>query len=244
MKTMSKSSKAIPSTGEVVADKATGGIELPAPEDQNPGMLESEWNAHEFRVVKDEDISFLNRSRRRVSIVAPDALTQEDRTATLMEAALLKWREHHAQFIIVSLLPFEPADFSIARLDYAPDKCGISGDECTGKVWTYVNASNVIITPEQEQVYTARMGNRDRFKEFDRTNGFKVLNEGRLKAFLAEKFKTTPEDISRQLTAVFLSQLSTAEMSIPHQLALRGHLSEQDQRLADETACQASCVLG
>ena len=43
-------------------------------------------------------------------------------------------------------------------MDYAPDKCGVSGTECIGKVWTDVNASDVIFTPEQQQVYTAPDG--------------------------------------------------------------------------------------
>ena len=111
--------------------------ELPVLEAQVPNEPEPEWNAHEFEVVKDEDISAGNRLRRRVTVMAPTALTREDRIATLIEAAIQAWQKHHSQFIAMSLIPFESGP-PIARMDYAPDKCGVSGTKCTGKVWTDV----------------------------------------------------------------------------------------------------------
>ena len=39
------------------------------------------WVAHDFTIVEDDDISTLRRIRRSVSIVAPTAMSSEDRIA-------------------------------------------------------------------------------------------------------------------------------------------------------------------
>ena len=208
-----------PSEEGVIAVEPTEKIELPAPEAQVPNEPESEWNAHEFEVVKDEDISAGSRLRRRVTVMAPAALTREDRIATLMKAAIQAWQKHHSQFIAMFLIPFESGP-PIARMDYAPDKCGVSGTECTGKVWTDVNASDVIFTPEQQQVYTAWTNNQDKFMEVDPDYGFEVINEDHLKAFLAEQFDTTPDDISKVFMEVSIGSItSQVKMTIPRQFS-------------------------
>ena len=206
---------------------------------EEPDAPVVEWIAHEFTVFKDEDISFSNRTRRRVTVVAPTALTPEDRIATLVEAALQSWQKHHSQYIALFLLPFESGP-TIARIDYAPDKCGISGEDCSNKVWTDAHASDALFTPEQEQIYLAWEDNRDSFKEIDDDFGFEVVNEGRLKAFLAKRFNSTPEDISKAYLNVTVSSVIQQEMTIPNDLELKGQLSKQEQKEGEAVACRAN----
>ena len=197
-----------------------------------------EWNVHEFKVVSDEDISFGNRLRRRISILAPSALTREDRIATLIEAGRQAWRKHQSQFIGLFLLPFESAP-PVARIDYAPDKCGVSGEDCTDRVWTDAHASDVVFTPEQERIYTAWESNKDRFKELDEDFGFETVNEERLKTFLAERFATTPDEIFNAMVQVTASAFQQ-EVTIPPRLERLGHLNDQEQAEAEDKACRAS----
>ena len=218
-------------------DPLSAGINQGA-DGEEPTAPETKWNVHAFRVVTDEDISFSNRLRRRVTIVAPSALTREDRIATLIEAATQAWRKHHSQFIAMFLLPFEAGPV-VARIDYAPDKCGVSGQDCTDRVWTDSHASDVVFTPEQQRIYTAWESNRDRFKQLDEDFGFEVVNEEQLKAFLGEHFNTTPDSISEVMTHA-LSAIYQEEMTIPHNLELRGHLNDQEQKKSEEMACRAS----
>lgn len=199
--------------------------------------MEVEWNVHKFDVVKDEDISFSNRLRRRIVIVAPTALTREDRLATLIEAAQQAWQKHNSHYIALFLLPFELGP-SIARISYAPDKCGISGEDCTDRVWTDAYASDVVFTSEQEQIYTAWEINKDRFKEIDKEYGFEIINEENLKAFLAGQFGTTSGEISKMMLESILAFTDQQEISIPKNLELLGHISEKDQKKAEEKTCR------
>ena len=219
----------------------TVAVEKPAEEavPKEPVAPDVEWNAHEFTVVKDQDISSSNRARRRVTVVASTALSREDRIATLVEAARQAWQKHHSQFIGMFLLAFESGP-PIARIDYAPDKCGVSGENCTGRVWAEAHASDAIFTPEQARIYVAWENNEDRFKEMDHDFGFEVINEDRLKAFLAKRFNTTGEDISEKFLEASMSSVSQQEMTIPHRLEIRGHLSEQEEVEGEAVACRAS----
>ena len=209
-------SDASPGQSEPVAGAVEKPFEEVVPEE--PPAPEVEWNTHEFTVVEDGDSSFPGRARRRVIIVAPTALTREDRIATLVEAVKRTWRKHHSQFIGIMLLPFESSFSSVARIEYAPDGCGVSGKDCTGRVWK-AYASDAIFTPEHAQISIAWQNNRDRFMEMDDDYGFEFLNEDRLKAFLAEQFDTTVEDVSEKNLDVIMSSASQQEMTIPDRLA-------------------------
>ena len=204
---------------------------------QQEQSIEAAWIAHPYEVVEDLDISFSDRLRRRVSIVSPKALTPEDRIATLMEAARQSWQKHHAQFTTVFLLPVESAP-AIARIDFAPDKCGITGEDCTDRVWTDVYASDVDFTPEKKQIYTAWMQNSDKFIEVDPTYGFEIVNEERLKAFLATMFDTTPDEISNAVLQINFAYAAQKEMSIPDHLKIV-EFDDRDLIQANEKACQA-----
>ncbi len=200
------------------------------------------WTARPFEIISDKDISFVNRFRRTISIVAPTALTREDRIATMMAAARQSWDEHHSQFIGVDLLPFESGlgrGILLGQIYFAPDKCGISGKECTDRIWTNASASDVIITPEQEQIYTAWHDNADRFKEVDPNYGLEVINEERLDEYIAAQFDTTSEDVSDVMVQVLTAAFAKNEISLPQHLDLV-QFDKEDQEKVDEKACQAS----
>ena len=136
------------------------------------------------------------------------------------------------------LLPFESGPV-VARIDYAPDKCGVSGEDCSSQVWTDACASDVVFSNHQRQIYAAWHSNEDRFEEVDEDYGFEVVNEEKLKAFLAEQFNTSPDSISEVMTHA-LSAIYQEEMTVPQNLELRGRLNDQEQKKSEEMACRAS----
>lgn len=205
-----------------------------------PSQVEqASWGVHPYKVIEDEDISSSNRNRRRITIVSPTANTREDRIATLIAAAKQGWQEHNSQYIGMFHLPFELGP-TTARIDYAPDKCGVSGEDCSGLVWTNAHASEAIFSPEQIKIYTAWEKNKDEFKEFDEEFGFERINEERLKLYLAEQFDSTSEQISSTVIHVIASAMSQPDVMIPTHLEVSGLLSEEDQKLADSVACRSN----
>ena len=206
----------------------------PDPEKAEPIEPKVEWKAHEFKIVQNKDISSSNRNRRRVAIVARTALTREDRIATLVKAVRQVWKQHHSQFITASLWPYEKSGPPLAMIDYAPDKCGVSGEDCTGQMWTNARASDVVLMPEREKYQIAWEENRDKFLEQDEFG--KILNETRLVAYLAKQFDTTPEHIKETVSFYY----SQKDMFIPARLKVSAPLSEADKKKAEEAACRAN----
>ena len=107
---------------------------------KNDGLVDDGHNLPED-AVKDMTVGVLRTAEsfyqigiRRVTVVAPTALTPEDRIATLVEAALQSWQKHHSQYIALFLLPFESGP-TIARIDYAPESRfqNVSDDGARGK---------------------------------------------------------------------------------------------------------------
>lgn len=148
--------------------------------------------AHEYQVVAEENTSMRDRKRLRWRIVAPTALTQLDRAETAKSAAKDLQEKTGADFTQIFL---EAAEFTagfgnvLAIVTYAPDGCGVTGKDCTGKKWE-VSASATQLTDTQMAVWKAWVENREQFME----DG--LLNEDRLKDFLAAKFDTTPDKIT------------------------------------------------
>ncbi|WP_411569110.1 hypothetical protein [Shewanella sp. SM74] len=147
--------------------------------------------AHDYEVIAEEDNSMRGRERLRWVILAPTALTQLDRAETAKAAAKDLQEQTGADYVRVTL---EIATFAanrgqgVAMATYAPDGCDITGNDCNGKKWE-VEASHVQLTDEQLTFWKAWLDNRKQFEE----DG--LLNEDRLKAFLATKFGTTPDKI-------------------------------------------------
>ncbi|MCU7964078.1 DUF4875 domain-containing protein [Shewanella sp. SW32] len=147
--------------------------------------------AHPYEVISEEDNSWQDRKRLRWGIVAPTAVTQLDRAETAKAAAKDLQEQTGADYVrvILEVAPFAAnRGQGVAMVKYAPDGCDITGNDCNGKKWE-VEASHVQLTDEQLAFWKAWLDNRERFDE----DG--LLNEDRLKAFLATKFGTTPDKI-------------------------------------------------
>ena len=100
-------------TGAATSATSSGS---PRPAELPAIIPEPDWTAHEYTVVREEDISSSIRIRRRLWIVAPTAQTPETRIATLMEAAIHVHRQSQPQFLSAFLLPFDTAEDSMAKI--------------------------------------------------------------------------------------------------------------------------------
>ena len=195
------------------------------------------WTVHEFKIIENKDISAFNgRTRRKIFVMAPTAITKEDRIATIMEAAVRVSQKHHSLFVAAHMLPYESSNNSIARIDYAPDGCGVSGEDCTGEVWTDAHSSDKQFTEEEVEVGKAWYKHKDEFKEFDKGLGFETINETRLKEFLARKFNTTPEHITEQIANTFF--IYPGKIALPDQLRQRDKLPKKEKKALEKAAEQ------
>ena len=148
-----------------------------------------------------------------------------------MAAAIQVWNEHYQDFTTLFLRPYE-SGFPIARIEYVPDGCGITGEDCTGEIWTGAYSTDAVFTQEQIELGIAWEESRDDFME-DREYGL-VVNEDRLKAFLASEFDTTPEHISSQFLA---STVIPDEIELPEEVKRWGIISAQDRDEAAAATC-------
>ena len=196
---------------------------------------ETEWIAHDFEIISDEDISSSIRVRRRVVVVSPTAQSPEDRIATVMQAVRQSWDTYRPEYIGAFLVPYEGGS-PLARIVFAPDGCGITGegDDCNGEIWTDVQVSDAVPTREQIDIGVAWQQNRESFME-DSEFG-PMVNEDRLMAFLADRFDTTVEHINEQILSVIY--FSQEEMDIPQRVEDRMALTEEDIEAAEEIACR------
>lgn len=189
----------------------------------SPSRYPPEWDAHEYEVTEVEDLSFALRDRFRVKILAPTALTPEDRIATAMDAARYFSTTTRSDFINVLIVwsPFRRSHYgnTLASVDYAPDGCGVSGsgDDCTGSIWTNLKASDTQPTKEQVEIWEAWDLHRGDFIEQIRVGKLwdEQLNEDQLKEFLAERFRTTPDHISNQMMAQSTLFRSLKKIELP-----------------------------
>ena len=212
-------------------------------ENPSPSVLKSktEWIARDYRIIENKDISVASRARRKVFIVAPTAVTPEDRLATLVRATSQIWRNERPSYISTFLLAYD-VGVPVARVSYAPDGCGVSGQDCTEKIWTEAAASNVEFTSEQERIHTAWEANRRRFMEIDEDYKKKYnidvenLNEARLKEFLAREFDTTIEHITSQIRKTLLVSLN--DLTLPKSLTQEYELGDDDEAKFKESKCR------
>ena len=188
-----------------------------------PSGHPSSWVGHEYEVIEVEDISFALRDRFRVRILAPTAITPEDRIATAMEAALHFFTATRPDFVNV-LIEATPSPFLygnvLATVDYAPDGCGVSGsgDDCTGSIWTDLKASDMQLTKEQVDIWEAWEHHKGDFKERIEVGdaSYEQVNEEPLMEFLAERFGTTPDHISEQMMEKVRLVLSLKQIELPN----------------------------
>ena len=202
------------------------------PEDQT-------WVVHDYRIIKSEpNYNRVGRPRRYISVLAPTAVTREDRLATLAQATSQVYREYYPDVILAFLIPFGEFSFGefsafrnpVATLHYVPDGCGIGGDDCTGEIWTNVSASDAQFTTEQIEIAEAWETHRGDFLEADG-----LPNEARLKEFLAQKFDVTLDHLSDQ-TGHFSSayHLRKESMELPDALINRFAMTREDEDARDD----------
>ena len=211
----------------------------PKPRQSSPAPM-PKWIPKGFVVVETKDISSGNRLRRRLTIMAPSAKTREERIATLMQAAQRAWRKHHSQFITVFMIAFKDGP-QIARIDFAPDGCGVSGtgSDCTGREWTDANASEVTFTAEQESLYSAWEESKDKFKETDPEHGFEFVNEGRLKVFLSDRLGMSSEQVGQVMVDMITASIGgMKEVTVPASVARRFMVSEAERKKAEDVVCR------
>lgn len=90
---------------------------------------------HAYRITKTSDSSWGARERRTLNIQAPTAKTQEDRMAVVRRAAI-EYLERYSRVDAVAVRLFTSEQMNaVARVVYAPDKCGWAGDDCSNSVW-------------------------------------------------------------------------------------------------------------
>ena len=218
------------------------GVALIATPPQTEGKqeIDDKWTVHEYKILANKDISSFSRSRRRIHILAPTALTREDRIATLVDAAGRIHRRDYPAFIAAFLVGFESQGKALAVGDviamgnYASDGCGVSGDDCTGEMWTEMRASDVTFTSEQEAIRQAWFTHEGEFLD---ANG--LPDDTRLVGFLAQKFETTVDHINNQVTAIFLTPFARMEdMELPESLKGKAILIEEELEKREEATCR------
>ena len=126
-------------------------------EDPPAEDLAAMWQAQDYRVLDVSHGVFAGRTRSLIRLVAPDAVTPEQRLATLMAEALRSYRQGEIEdTAFLTLWPgegeLENPDWPLARITFASDQCGWTGDECQGSHWSRVFASAVVFTEEQLRI--------------------------------------------------------------------------------------------
>ena len=114
------------------------------------------WQPVPFTLLYLEDNSFGNRKRYRAHITAPEALTPERRVGTAMAAARsLYWQGYIDDVVSVMLWGTEEQAVLLAKVLFAADQCGWTGEDCTEDYWTEVQASSAQYTDEQWAIRVA-----------------------------------------------------------------------------------------
>lgn len=91
---------------------------------------------HAYRIMEIMDSTWGPRERKTLNIQAPTAKTQEDRMAVVRRAAI-EYIERYSRVDAVAVRLFTSEQVNaVARVVYAPDKCGWAGDDCSNSVWS------------------------------------------------------------------------------------------------------------
>ena len=91
----------------------------------------------DFKIVKEEDISTMQRSRFKMEVEAPNADTGRKVIEALMLALVEVHRKEWPQVVTGFLYSSSSRDeLAKNRLTYAPDGCAWTGEDCTGELWS------------------------------------------------------------------------------------------------------------
>ena len=128
--------------------------------------LNAVWQAQDYEVVDAWHGAFAGRTRSAIELVAPDAVTREQRLATLMEEALRVYRQREIDTVSLILRPDalqKNTVWVLASITFAADRCGWTGDDCQESHWSGVSASTIVFTEEQLRIEAFERQIRDRF---------------------------------------------------------------------------------
>ena len=206
---------------------------IAVPKSTETQSTETNWSIHEYKILEAKNIDFLNRTRRTVRVTAPTAETDEDKIATLMDAVLEVHRKDYPQFIGAALLPFEGTFGILATIDYASDGCGVSGDDCTGEMWTNAYVSSSPLTSEQLDIGKEWASEEDRFRDPDG-----IVDDAGLKKFLAEKRGVDVDYISSELVGFITATIADKEIELPDDVKNRGAMSDAEKEKMEEMSCR------
>ena len=115
------------------------------------------WQAKPYRVTEVFDSSFGTRGRHTFNLVAPEAVTKEQRLATLRQAALDLYGNYEIEDAAALRLFSAERENAVARIVFAADRCGWVGEDCGQTYWSDARAAegvglvNVIVPAEWEQ---------------------------------------------------------------------------------------------
>ncbi|MXY39025.1 MAG: hypothetical protein F4160_06620 [Rhodospirillaceae bacterium] len=127
---------------------------------------DNKFEPREYKIIGKKEISSGRRKRTRVHIFSLAARTPEALIATAMEAAVQVQSSDRSQYLAVIVHTTEDlASDMIARVSFAPDGCGVSGTDCTGKMWTGATAVATMPTRQQVAIYEAAKENEETFRE-------------------------------------------------------------------------------
>lgn len=126
----------------IVSDSSNGNAELTEAQQTNTNTVSAPTARptatpmpHAYRILEDMDSTWGVRERRTLNIQAPTAKTQEDRMAVVRRAAI-EYIERYSRVDAVAVRLFTSEQVNaVARVVYAPDKCGWTGDDCSNSVW-------------------------------------------------------------------------------------------------------------
>ncbi|MFZ4214337.1 hypothetical protein ACOZB2_23275 [Pantoea endophytica] len=150
--------------------------------------------AKTYSIIAQEDKS--KRADNRVSsiwIMSPEAISFEDRAATVRKAAEDLQAKTNVP-VIRAYLAFSKESVGrggpLAMATYFADGCQYSGKECDDVIWD-IQSSKDTVTPQQIKIYDTWYQNRKKF-----TDKNDNVNEDKLSNFVAKKLKIQPSEVT------------------------------------------------
>ena len=137
--------------------------------------LNSVWQAQDYTVVRATHGAVAGRTRSAIELVAPNAVTREQRLATLMAEALRVYRKRGIDTASLILRPDASrigTSWMLASITFAADRCGWTGEQCQSSHWSNATANTAVFTEEQLRIEAFVRENRNRFRK-----PFVALNE-------------------------------------------------------------------
>ena len=144
-----------------------------------------------YTIFSKNDFSFNGRERLRFVIIAPSAFSKIQRAIVVKKAAIDLQVKTNADLIDVWLAADEKIanlSYQLATASYTPDGCGNSGEDCDGNQFE-IKVTDKIFTDLEISVLL------DWYKYRDDFNQSSVFDEAGLKSYIAEKNKTTVENV-------------------------------------------------